>query len=189
MQTNGQIREDKGQWLIHWEGVDVVVSKEDAAALRAQTELPVKTSSLQAGALDWATALALQYKPRVDIETTWGQLQEGGIVGPTYESYFVVAYFNGNHYGEFRPGTNPAQASAIFDTYRVCTEIAGDGWAALVNDCFCPATYAKSMKGETRVVAGLRAVVRDELGDTVQVPVEFLPPAARLAALRTAVIA
>jgi hypothetical protein len=185
MHTSGEIRQEKDQWLMHWEGYDHDVPAADVAALQAQHSVHMQAADLLNGALDWATAVALGYKPKLQGQTVQGQLMDGGVVTPAYDSYFVVAYFKGRtHFGEFRPSSDPAQSSPIFDSYRISTEVAGDGWAALVNDCFDARTWAKSMKADSRVVAGLRALVQSRLGPVVEVPVELVSPEFRLRAIQ-----
>ncbi len=59
----------------------------------------------------------------------------------------------------------------ILDLYRISTEVAGDGWSALLNDCFCDATHAAAFLGSTRREAALRCFVHHKLGGKVVLPV------------------
>lgn len=185
IQTSGEVRETQGQWVIHWEGRDFPVSKEEAAELRGQKAVRIATISLVNSALDWATATALGYTPTLQGQRVHGQMLTGGVVSPSYDNCYVVAHYEPRkRYGEFRPTTDPLQSSPLLDEHRISTEIAGDGWAALVNDCFDARTWSKSVKGKTRVVAALRALVLHRLGSEVEVPVELVEPVLRLKALR-----
>jgi hypothetical protein len=189
MQTSGEVRETNGQWLIHWEGHDFPVSKEDAEGLRVQTTVRVATEDLLDSPLDWAVATVLGYAPTLQGQTVGGKLIEGGIVTPSYYNCYVVAhYVPRKRYGEFRPSADPRQSSPVIDEYRISTEIAGDGWAALVNECFDVRTWAKSVKAKTRVAAALRALVQARAGNEIDVPVELVEPKARLKALRESAV-
>lgn len=61
-------------------------------------------------------------------------------------------------------------ADDIMDKERISTEIAGAGWAALHNDCFCSATYGQASHGATRREAAMRCHVRRIFGDVVALP-------------------
>jgi hypothetical protein len=187
--ANGMVFEAAGQHYLHWLGQDVPVPKEEAAILAAQTTLRLRTAQLEDGPLNWACAEALGYTPRLQGEVVPGKLLGSGGPGehriqPEHHGYYVVAYYSRTHYGEFRPASDVTQSSPLIDSQRISTEVAGDGWAALVNDCFGPGTWAKSVKAPTRVLAALRALVQHKLGDEVEVPVELLSPAIRLEAAR-----
>lgn len=191
--ANGMVFEIKGQHYLHWKGADMPVTAPEAAALAAQTTLPLTLEQLDGPPLNWAVATALGYRPRLQGETVPAQLlshdKNGMNVQPEHYGCYVVAYFSATHYGEFAPVTNVQQSSDILDSQRISTEIAGDGWAALVNDCFGPGTWAKSVKAATRVLAALRALVAHKLGREVEVPVDLLEPALRLAAARSSMAA
>lgn len=58
----------------------------------------------------------------------------------------------------------------LIDEYRISSEVAGDGWAALVDDTFCDQTYPSALLGSTRREAVLRAFVFHRLGPQVHLP-------------------
>lgn len=188
MDVNGSVRVVNGEHRLFWNGESVLVSKDEAAALALQTMLKMDTLQLEGSPLDWAVAQALNYTPRLQGESVKARMFQGGIL-PSYEGFYVVAYYNRSHYGEFRPSRDPVQSSPILDAHRISTEIAGDGWAALKNDCFSPATWAHSVKAPTRVEAALRCLVQHVLGNTVDVPVELIAPQLRIKATRDTALA
>lgn len=58
----------------------------------------------------------------------------------------------------YSPVTDWAQAGSLIEKYSIAIERAGDGWAALFDDTFCNATYAKASHGETPLIAAMLAI-------------------------------
>lgn len=109
------------------------------------------TRTLSGLALDVAVELALGYEVRA--------LEAGA---PIYKEGFVEGIVHD------RTGKYPIDD--LIDAHRISSEVAGDGWAALVNDCFCDATQRKVIFGATRREAILRSFVQHVLGDKVTLP-------------------
>lgn len=181
---NNQLHQKDGNWFHHWQGLDTAITPDEADAIAKQRTFKLHTCNLTSDALDWAVAEAFGYTPRLQIGYIGGRLIAGGMVLSGYDAYYVVAtYIPRVHIGEFKPQQYDV-GGPILDQHRVSTEIAGDGWAALKNDCFGPATYAKSVKGTTRLVAGLRCLVDHFLGPTVEIPAELVDAELRRLAVR-----
>lgn len=191
MRDNGEVRKLTGNlWVIHWKGEDLSISSEEARCLLEQKSLSVLTAKLTNEALDWAVADALGYTPRSQWVPIPPEMREGGMLWPGYSNLVVIATFvKRKKFGEFRPSSNYLVGGPLLDTYRISTEIAGDGWDALFNDCFGHKTWAKSIKGPTRLTAGLRCLVTELLGEQVDIPADLFEPEIRLAAAHAAILA
>jgi hypothetical protein len=171
-----------GEWMLLWMGDYTPMSEAEALSFNAQEPevLKIGTSSLTGHALAWAVATAVGYTPHFAVDTVPGKMLGGGVVQRDYEDQVVIAtYIPRKHFGPFRPVTDYAQGGPLLDKYRVSTEIAGDGWGALLNDTFCSATLGKVVHGESRLEAGLRCIVEHFLGPVVDVPAELVPAPVR----------
>lgn len=167
------------QWNLFWNGAYSFMAAEEAMRFNEQEPLPllVAVKELTGHALAWAIAVAVGYEPFLTVDVTDGVMLGGGQVQMPFEDQVVIAHFDGRkRYGPFRPCTDYIQGGPLLDKYRVSTEIAGDGWGALVNDTFCAATQSKVIHGDTRLEAGLRAIAAHFLGPVVQVPAEVVAP-------------
>jgi len=187
--SNGSIRRRPGHWAIHWEGQDVPIPDSDVEALRSQKTVQLFVSELDERALDWATVKALGDDPALVPHKMVGKGITDSGSSRDYYAYFVRAHFSHPSLGiptsrTACPSTDLEQSGRIFDQERISTEIAGDGWAALVNEIFAESTRKRATIAPTRVIAGLRSLVNHRLGQVVAIPVELVPPQLRLTALR-----
>ena len=167
-----------GEWMLLWIGDYTPMSEAEALRFNAQEPevLKIDAGALTGHALAWAVATAVGYTPHFMVDSMPGKMLGGGVVQRDYEDQVVIAhYIPRKHYGPFRPVPDYAQGGPLVDKYRVSTEIAGDGWGALFNDTFCPATLEKVVFGESRLEAGLRCIVEHFLGPVVDVPAELVP--------------
>lgn len=186
---NGSIRRKPGQWTIHWDGHDVPVPDVNVEALRSQKTVQLFVSELDESALDWATVKALRDTPALVPHKMVGKRVGDSGVAPDHYAYLVRAHYLHPSLGiptsrMAYPSSDREQSSRILDQERISTEVAGDGWAATVNDIFDDSTRKKAVIAPTRVLAGLRSLVNQRLGPVVDIPVELVPPQLRLTALR-----
>jgi hypothetical protein len=176
---SNRVYEMNGTWRLLYKGDYHAISKEEALLFQAQQDktLTLKVSELTDHALSWAAAVALDYDPYIDTEDGNPKSLGPGMWQSPYEDYLIMArYIRRVRIGEFKPLTNCAQGYPLLDDHRISTEIAGDGWAALYNDCFAPTTYGKAQHGATRLEAGLRCLVAHLHGPEIDVPAELVEP-------------
>ena len=122
--------------------------------------IEAKTADLAGEALNWAVAIAAGHKPfvqaahygipdRVFLKVDRDPEDEGSLIGRRY-----------------KPFTDWAIAGPLLVRYNVAPVATGAGeWIAGDDE----------IAGPTALVAMCRAIVVDELGDTVQVPKELMP--------------
>lgn len=177
--TNGQIVDIAGTSYAFWDGVRCRVSFPTACKLNDQVgrELDIPVKKLAGQALNWAVARVLGMNPQVgerlhpmpDAEPDTAQHYCELVT-----TVFVYANSKLVDENEFDPVNNYAQGGPLLDQYRISTEIAGDGWGALFNDCFDRKTQSKVLIGHTRLEAGLRCIIMNVHGDSVYVPAELV---------------
>jgi hypothetical protein len=183
------VYEVNGTWRLLWKGDYIALPKEEALLFQAQqqTQLTLKVGELTDHALTWAVAVALDYDPYIDVEDISGKPLGPGQWQRNYEDYLIMArYIRRVRIGEFRPLTDYNVGGPLLDAHRISTEVAGDGWAALYNDCFAPATYGHASHGATRLEAGLRCLVAKLHGPEITVPAELVEPDIRRRLLKQA---
>lgn len=127
--------------------------------------IEVKTAELEGAALDWAVAKATDASQVKVVE--WG---DGNTVSCVYQLADGGCW--ANHYS---PSTEWDQGGVLIEQHRISTEAPG------VSSGFWTASMPGSAlmeicQGPTPLVAGCRRLVREHLGDTVQVPAELVTP-------------
>jgi len=169
-------------WQLLYKGDYYPISEQQARLYQAQQNerLTLKVNKLTDHALSWAVAVALSYDPSISVEDVEPKSLGPGTWQNPYEDFVVIAmYSRGLHFGPFRPLVDCSQGYPLLDKHRISTEVAGDGWAALYNDCFTAGTYSRAQHGATRLEAGLRCLVAQLHGPTIEVPADLVEPEVR----------
>jgi len=186
--TNGEAVSKGGVGFILWNGMRhrVPAPKFDKVKRQTGGELKIPVNKLSGQALNWAVARVLDRDPQIG-ERLHPMPANGLEEASQYCELITMVYEYANNkvisQQEFDPVNDYAQGGPLLDQYRISTEIAGDGWAALFNDCFDRKTQSKALIGHTRLEAGLRCIIMNVHGDSLYVPAELVDPSIRLSLL------
>jgi len=126
----------------------------------------IKTNELTGAALNWAVATALGWV-LVERHGWWGWWTRKANGEKRYCQTQVSSW---NPTSDLAEGTSILFKAGISLLYQ-----AGDGW-----DAYKLMTPGKKFRDLSPLVAGLRCFVAAELGDEVDIPVEFLGDKPRL---------
>lgn len=123
-----------------------------------------KVEALEGAALDWAVAKAVG-QVWLNNDGGYGAAM-GWLYSLTKHGDPVWSKLSG-----FRPSTDWNQGGPLIEKHKVATNLVPSGWAALTLD---DDGDESEQNGRTPLIAAMRAIVRSELGDTVQVPVDLV---------------
>ena len=124
--------------------------------------MKVKTSELTGAALDWAVAKCEGKAPKIDCTSF-----KGAFIYRVYLGWSYAFSVNGSIV-EYTPSTDWARGGPIIERTGICLEY------SLIPDRWCACIMAdQEVYGPTALIAAMRCLVADSMGDEVEIPEEL----------------